>query len=49
LYLLFSDDSVVSLDSWVFNTEAHPLPIRGKNPYYRQHVLVGPTQTQATV
>lgn len=27
LYLIFSDDSVISLDSWVFNTEAHPLPI----------------------
>lgn len=28
LYLLFSDDdNVVSLTEWVFNTEAHPLPI----------------------
>lgn len=27
LYLIFSDDNIVSLDSWVFNTEAHPLPI----------------------
>lgn len=28
LYLLFSDDtSLLSLDSYVFNTEAHPLPI----------------------
>ncbi|CAD5113656.1 DgyrCDS2817 [Dimorphilus gyrociliatus] len=27
LYLLFSDDSVVPLDKYVFNTEAHPLPI----------------------
>lgn len=27
LYLLFSDDSLLSLDDWVFNTEAHPLPI----------------------
>ena len=27
LFLLFSDDNVVSLDEWVFNTEAHPLPI----------------------
>ena len=25
LYLLFSDDSLISLDDWVFNTEAHPL------------------------
>lgn len=27
LYLIFSDDNIVSLDDWVFNTEAHPLPI----------------------
>ncbi|OQR91976.1 mannosyl-oligosaccharide alpha-1,2-mannosidase [Thraustotheca clavata] len=28
LYLLFSDDSVVPLDTFVFNTEAHPFPIQ---------------------
>lgn len=38
LYLLFSDDSLMSLDEWVFNTEAHPLPIKGVNPYYREQV-----------
>ena len=27
LYLLFSDDELIPLDQWVFNTEAHPLPI----------------------
>lgn len=28
LYLLFSDDpDLLSLDTYVFNTEAHPLPI----------------------
>merc|ERR1711915_158673 len=27
LFLLFSEDDVLSLDDWVFNTEAHPLPI----------------------
>ncbi|VDK48704.1 unnamed protein product [Anisakis simplex] len=27
LYLVFSDDDTLSLDKWVFNTEAHPLPI----------------------
>lgn len=27
LYLLFGDDSVLPLDSFVFNTEAHPLPV----------------------
>ena len=26
-FLLFSDKSVVPLDRWVFNTEAHPLPV----------------------
>mmetsp|Transcript_29759 Transcript_29759/g.95703 ORF Transcript_29759/g.95703 Transcript_29759/m.95703 type:complete len:235 (+) Transcript_29759:253-957(+) len=26
-YLLFSSDEVISLDEWVFNTEAHPLKI----------------------
>lgn len=35
LYLLFSDDSLLPLDEWVFNTEAHPLPIRGANLHYR--------------
>ncbi|VDO01593.1 unnamed protein product, partial [Rodentolepis nana] len=27
LYLIFCDDSVLPLDRWVFNTEAHPFPI----------------------
>ncbi len=27
LYLLFSDDSLLPIDHWVFNTEAHPIPI----------------------
>ena len=27
MYLIFSDDDVISLDDWVFNTEAHPLKI----------------------
>lgn len=27
LFLLFSDDSVVPLDHWVLNTEAHPFPM----------------------
>ncbi|CAG9863645.1 unnamed protein product [Phyllotreta striolata] len=38
LYLLFSDDNLISLDEWVFNTEAHPLPIKGVNPFYRESV-----------
>ncbi|XP_057670068.1 mannosyl-oligosaccharide alpha-1,2-mannosidase IA isoform X2 [Diorhabda carinulata] len=36
LYLIYSDDSLLSLDEWVFNTEAHPLPIKGVNPFYRE-------------
>ncbi|CAH1130761.1 unnamed protein product [Ceutorhynchus assimilis] len=36
LYLLFSDDNFFSLDHWVYNTEAHPLPIKGANPFYRE-------------
>ncbi|KAK4309141.1 hypothetical protein Pmani_019212 [Petrolisthes manimaculis] len=36
LYLIFSDDSLLSLDEWVFNTEAHPLPVYGTNAFYRK-------------
>lgn len=35
MYLLFSDDTVLPLEEWTFNTEAHPLPVRGVNPLYR--------------
>ncbi|XP_058127731.1 mannosyl-oligosaccharide alpha-1,2-mannosidase IA [Anopheles ziemanni] len=35
LYLLFSDDSLLPLDEWVFNTEAHPLPVKDRNSLYR--------------
>ncbi|XP_032512614.2 mannosyl-oligosaccharide alpha-1,2-mannosidase IA [Danaus plexippus] len=35
LYLLFSEDSLLPLNEWVFNTEAHPLPIKNRNPLYR--------------
>lgn len=27
IYLLFSPDDIIPLDSYVFNTEAHPLPV----------------------
>uniref|UniRef100_A0A667ZH50 alpha-1,2-Mannosidase n=1 Tax=Myripristis murdjan TaxID=586833 RepID=A0A667ZH50_9TELE len=27
LYLLFSSDNLIPLENWVFNTEAHPLPV----------------------
>ena len=32
LYLLYSDDSVIPLDRWFLNTEAHPFPIIPKIP-----------------
>lgn len=35
LYLLFSPPSVISLDEWVFNTEAHPIKI------VTRHDLIG--------
>lgn len=31
LYLLFSDDDLLPLEHWIFNTEAHPLPIITKS------------------
>ena len=27
LYLLFTEQNLLPLDKWVFNTEAHPLPV----------------------
>ncbi|XP_001357617.3 mannosyl-oligosaccharide alpha-1,2-mannosidase IA [Drosophila pseudoobscura] len=33
LFLLFSDDDVISLDEWVLNSAGHPLPIKGVNAY----------------
>ena len=29
LFLLFSEDTVLPMDEWIFNTEAHPLPVWG--------------------
>jgi hypothetical protein len=29
LYLLFADDDLIPLEKYVFNTEAHPLSVRG--------------------
>ncbi|RWS25474.1 alpha 1:2 mannosidase precursor-like protein [Leptotrombidium deliense] len=34
LYLIFSDD-LLPLDKWVYNTEGHPLPIKGRNTAYK--------------
>uniref|UniRef100_A0A1L8DR25 alpha-1,2-Mannosidase n=1 Tax=Nyssomyia neivai TaxID=330878 RepID=A0A1L8DR25_9DIPT len=44
LYLLFSDDTLLPLDEWVFNTEAHPLPIKGTNALYRAAPLTTTSQ-----
>jgi len=30
LYLIFMDDDVISLDKFVMNTEAHPMPIQSQ-------------------
>ena len=32
LYLLFSPSDVISLDEWVFNTEAHPIRVVSRDP-----------------
>jgi hypothetical protein len=32
LYLLFSPSELISLDQWVFNTEAHPIRIVSRDP-----------------
>ncbi|MED6207566.1 Mannosyl-oligosaccharide 1 2-alpha-mannosidase mns2 [Stylosanthes scabra] len=39
LYLLFSPPSVISLDEWVFNTEAHPLRIRTRNDVHDEELM----------
>ncbi|XP_056620406.1 mannosyl-oligosaccharide 1,2-alpha-mannosidase IA [Triplophysa dalaica] len=39
LYLLFSDDDHLPLEHWVFNTEAHPLPVIKKpSPELTNHL-----------
>ncbi|XP_055334763.1 mannosyl-oligosaccharide 1,2-alpha-mannosidase IA-like [Paramacrobiotus metropolitanus] len=35
LYLIFVDDDPLPLSSWVFNTEAHPLPVIDSDPFRR--------------
>ncbi|CAG7734641.1 unnamed protein product [Allacma fusca] len=37
LYLLFSESDVINLNNWVFNTEGHPLPIKGKNAMFSNY------------
>lgn len=40
LYLLFSEDDLLPLDKWVFNTEAHPLPVFSWTDEERRHFNV---------
>lgn len=40
LYLLFSPTSVISLDEWVFNTEAHPLRIVTRGDLHQENFQV---------
>lgn len=42
LYLLFGDSSVIPLDEYVFNSEAHPLPIKKvtKKWYFNSNQMV---------
>ncbi|XP_016950758.1 mannosyl-oligosaccharide alpha-1,2-mannosidase IA [Drosophila biarmipes] len=37
LFLLFSDDDVVPLEEWVFNSAGHFLPVKGANSMYREY------------
>jgi len=36
LYLLFKEDDIVPLSSWVFNTEGHPLPVFDWAPWEKE-------------
>ncbi|XP_034665287.1 mannosyl-oligosaccharide alpha-1,2-mannosidase IA [Drosophila subobscura] len=38
LFLLFSEDDVISLYEWVLNSGGHPLPIQREYEYYRELV-----------
>lgn len=37
LYLLFSPSSVIPLDEWVFNTEAHPIRIVSRHDQIQKY------------
>ncbi|XP_052003609.1 mannosyl-oligosaccharide 1,2-alpha-mannosidase IA-like [Xyrauchen texanus] len=45
LYLLFSEDDLLPLDDWVFNTEAHLLPVIRKNCLREQDSTLDNGQT----
>ena len=45
LYLMFSDPDTMSLDEWVFNTEAHPLRIVKPPTHIRAAARAAPNIT----
>jgi len=40
LYLLFKEDDIVPLSSWVFNTEGHPLPVFDWAPWEKEYYKI---------
>ncbi|KAJ7156812.1 glycoside hydrolase [Mycena crocata] len=48
LYLLFVDQEIIPLDKWVFNTEAHPLPIFEWNAKERAKYNIPPKAAPQT-
>ena len=45
LYLLFIEEDLISFNDWVFNTEAHPLPIFQWTPWEKQFFGVHTNET----
>ncbi|PSR83661.1 hypothetical protein PHLCEN_2v5668 [Hermanssonia centrifuga] len=39
-YLLFTDEDLVPLDKWTFNTEAHPFPVFKWSKWEKQHLNI---------
>jgi hypothetical protein len=48
LYLLFIEEDLISFDDWVFNTEAHPLPIFKWTPWEKEFFGVHTNETART-
>ncbi len=44
LYLTFTDDAVLPLDKWIFNSAGHPLPICGQHAHLPLEKCKYPTQ-----
>ncbi len=50
LYLLFTDEDLIPLDRWVFNTEAHPLPVFQWSDWEKERYgISGPSNRQSQV